>query len=162
MADGGSRLDSGIAWIETSRSLGRLGKTIATAFGGMVAFIFGGLIAIGDAGVGLVTRLIDAFGLGGVAWIEAFVNSPAQFIGSGFTQGAAALSNEGWQALGPFLPVITVLVALLVVWMVTSYLDRQDSDVPGLGIDLPFVGNDSESEGIDWPFVGNNDESEAE
>jgi hypothetical protein len=161
-SDDGSRLTSGLAWIDESESLGGLGKTITTAFGGLIAFIFGGLIAIGDAGVGLLIRLLDAFGVGGEAWIVAFVESPADFISASFSQGAAAFSQEGWQALGPFLPWIAVIVGLGVVWMVTSYLDRQDSDVPGLGLDLPFIGNDSESEGVDWPFIGNNDESEAE
>jgi hypothetical protein len=145
--DDGSRLTSGLRWIDKSESLGSLGKTIATAFGGLVAFFFGGIIAIGDAGIGLLIRLLDAFGMGGEAWIVAFVESPANFLASSFSAGSAAFSREGWQALGPFLPWIAVLVALGVVWMVTTYLDRQDSDVPGLGLDLPFIGNDDEGEG---------------
>jgi hypothetical protein len=161
-SDGGSRLSSGIAWIEKSEQLGSLGKTIAQAFGGLIAFIFGGAIAIGDSGIGLIVGLIDAFGVGGEAWIRAFVESPADFLASGFQQGAAALGNEGWQALGPFLPWITVTVALGVVWAVTTYLDRQDSDVPGLGLDLPFIGNEAEEEGVDLPVVGNDDEGEGE
>lgn len=160
--DDGSRLTSGLAWIRESEDLGSLGKTIATAFGGLVAFFFGGIIAIGDAGVGLIIRLLDAFGMGGEAWIVAFVQSPADYIAGAFSSGAASFSREGWQALGPFLPWIAVIVSLGVVWMVTSYLDRQDSDVPGLGLDLPYIGNESEREGVDWPFFGNSDEGEGE
>lgn len=159
-SSGGSRLDSGLDWIEQSRRLGSFGKTVVTAAGGFVAFIFGGAIAIGDAGVGLIVGLIDAFGMGGQAWIRAFLTDPAGFISASWQQGGVSLRESAFAELGPFLPWIAVVVALGAVWMVTEYLDRQNSDVPGLGIDLPFIGNDEDDAGLDLPVVGNDEDQE--
>lgn len=162
MSSRGSRLESGLDWIETSKQLGSFGKTVVTALGGLVAFMFGAVIAIGDAGVGVIVGLLDAFGLGGQDMIGAFLSSPAQFLSDSWASAGDAVQTGAWAEIGPFLPWIAAIVVIGFLWMITSYLDRQDSDVPGLGIDLPFIGNDSESKGIDWPIIGNNEEGENE
>lgn len=157
-----SSLEAGLTWIDKSKQLGSLAATITTALGGLVAFIFGGAIAIGDAGVNLITDLIGAFSTGGADMIGAFLSSPASFLQASWDSASASLQTGGWAALGPFLPWIAAISVIGFIWMITSYLDRQDSDVPGLGLDLPFIGNESEREGIDWPIIGNNDEGEGE
>lgn len=159
-SSGGSRLGSGIEWIETSKNLGSFAATVTTAAGGMVAFIFGAAIAIGDAGVGLVVTILDAFGVGGVAMVEAFLTDPAGFISRSWVQAGDSLANSAFASLGPFVPWIAAIVVLGFLYGVTEYLDRRDSDVPGLGMDLPFVGNDEEGEGLDLPFIGNDPEDE--
>lgn len=150
-----SSLEAGLTWIDKSKELGSLAATVTTAIGGFIAFMFGGAIAIGDAGVNLITGIIGAFSEGGADMVRAFLSSPAEFLMASWDTASASLSTGGWAALGPFLPWIAGISVIGFVWIITTYLDRQDSDVPGLGIDLPFIGNDSESEGIDWPIIGN-------
>lgn len=160
MAPDDSRLGSGIAWIEQSGELGSFAKTFTTAAGGLVAFGFGAIIAMGDAAVGVVTRLFDAFGVGGEAWIYAMLVDPAGFVSASWTSAGASLQDSAFAELGPFLPWIALIVALGFLWGITGYLDRKDSDVPGLGIDLPIIGNDEEGEGLDLPIIGNSEEDD--
>lgn len=160
MSQDGSRLGAGLAWIEESRSLGSFAKTVTTSLGALVAFGLGSIIAMGDAAVGVVTRLFDAFGVGGEAWIYAMLVDPAGFISESWNQAGASLSNSAFAELGPFLPIIAAISALGFLYIITGYLDRRDSDVPGLGIDLPIIGNDEEGEGMDLPIIGNSEEDD--
>lgn len=161
MSSDGSRLDAGLAWIDEAEGMSVAGS-ITKGFSAMVLASVGLLIAIWDAGAGVITRMLDAFGVGGESIIIAFLESPASFLADSFSQASTALGTGQWAALGPFVPWLAGASVIGFFWMITSYLDRQDSDVPGTGIDLPFIGNESEEEGIDWPFIGNDDEGEGE
>lgn len=144
--DTGPRLSRSFEFFDKSEEYGTVGQTIATVVGGFFVFVGAAITAFGDAVLGLWIGLIDAFRIGGVAWIFAFTRDPAGYVQESFRIGALGFSMPGWRELGPFLPWVGVLVALGVVFMVTWYLDRRDSDVPGLGVDLFGVGNDEDGE----------------
>lgn len=78
--------------------------------------------------------------------VFVFTLDPAGFVSASFERANRALAIDPWAALGPFVACIAVLVELGVVWLVTTYLDRQDSGVPGTGLDLFGVGNDADGQ----------------
>ncbi|MFW5905302.1 MAG: hypothetical protein ACOCUO_00465 [archaeon] len=121
-------------------------RSIVSGIGGIVLAITGGIVIVFEAGFGLIRDLFGAFGSGGVAWIQAFTSDPAGYISESFTVGADAFSTSAFAELGPFLPWVATIVALGVVAMVTFYLGEENEDVPGLGIDLPFIENEEEDE----------------
>ena len=125
------------------------GQVFLAVIGGFISFLGAGLIAFGEAAVSLYTSIIDAFAQGGADFIAAFTSAPANFIGSSFNSAAARLQQPPWNELGPFLPLLAAIIGIGVVAIVTWYLDRRDSDVPGTGIDLPVVGNDEDGDTTD-------------
>ena len=141
-----ARLAGGLTYIREARSIGDFAKVFVYSIGGIVLSIGAGIIAFGESTVNVLVTILDAFGVGGADWIQAFTSAPANFIATSFNVGSLSFQNSAFAQLGPFLPWIAVLVSLGVVWAVTTYLDRQNSDVPGLGIDIPFIGNDSDGE----------------
>lgn len=139
-----AQLDDGLDYVEESEQLGTFAETVMQVMGA-IALTFGAIItAIGDAAGGVVVRLLTAFGVGGESWIYAFTRAPAQYIQESFNIGAQGFSETAFSQLGPFLPWIATIVSIGVVAMVTWYLDRRNSDVPGLGLNLPVIGNDED------------------
>ena len=147
--DSEARLSSARTYFEEAQEYESFGRAFVTILSGIILAIGSALVAFTEATVAFITRLVDAFGLGGVAWIEAFTNAPASFIASSFTSAAASLRSGAWSELGPFLPWVAAIVAIGVVGIVTWYLDRRDSDVPGLGLDIPIIGNDEDGDPSD-------------
>lgn len=142
----GPRLDRALNYFDKSERYGNFAKTFMTVVGGMFVFAGAVVASIGSAFTRLITRIVDAFGIGGEAWIFAFTRDPAQFLSESFNTAGWALRNTQFKYLGPFTPWVAVIVAIGVVWMVTEYLDRRDSDVPGLGWDAPVIGNDDDGQ----------------
>jgi hypothetical protein len=143
------RLDTAMTYIDEARTFDSFGGAVVATISSFVIFLGTALIAFGEATVNTIVGFLDAFGLGGREWILAFTADPAGFIGGSFVQAELSLSTGAWSELGPFLPWIATIVALGVVFMVTWYLDRRDSDVPGTGLDVPFIGNDEDGDPTD-------------
>ena len=140
-------VDGAIDYAEDAENLGgTFSKRVMALFAGTIAFAFGAIMAPIEAMVELVTGLIGAFGQGGEDWITVMTSGTADFLGASLEQGAAGFSNTAFSELGPFLPWIGVIVAIGVVFIITWYLDRRDSDVVGLGVDLPVIGNDEDGD----------------
>lgn len=136
------RLERAMSYMSASREYGTLGQTIMTVVGGLFVAAGAMIAAMGSATANLVVTILDAFGIGGREWIFAFTRAPANFIADSFGAAAASMMSGAWSQLGPFLPIVAAATAVGVVWIVSWYLDQRDSDVPGLGIDLPVIGND--------------------
>mgnify|MGYP000132653429 CR=1 FL=1 len=140
-------VEDSLSYIDEAQGYGSsFGERSMLILSGAVAFIFGAITAPIEALVNLVVGLIGAFTDGGVAWIGAFTTEPAQYISTSFETGAAGFSNTAFSELGPFLPWLGTIVAIGVVFIVTWYLDRRDSDVVGLGVDLPVIGNEDDGD----------------
>ncbi|WP_332898744.1 MULTISPECIES: hypothetical protein [unclassified Haladaptatus] len=147
MASDDPRLNKALSYFTTADDRWEtFGEAFVGILGGLMLAVGAGFAAGIDAVTGFFTGLIDAFGLGGVTWINAITTAPAGFIGQAFDSAARSIDTGAFAELGPFLPWIATLVSIGVVSIVAWYLDRRDSDVPGLGIDLPFIGNDSDGE----------------
>mgnify|MGYP000654589738 CR=1 FL=1 len=153
MAEDGSssvRLDSAKTYISyADEEFPNFGQAFLAIIGGIMTAIGTSIIALGEAAVSFYTSIIDAFAQGGAAFIGAFTSAPADFIGSSFTSAARQLETSPWNELGPFLPLLAALIGIGVVAIVTWYLDRRDSDVPGTGIDIPVIGNDEDGDSTD-------------
>lgn len=145
MADDSS-LETSEEFLDRAEDSGGFDESFINGISGTTLAIFGGFIAVIEAFTGLVTGLIDAFTSGGAEWIAAFTTEPAQYIGESFAAGREGFTNTAFAELGPFLPWIGTIVALGVVAMVTFYLGQENEDVPGLGINLPFIENEEEDE----------------
>ncbi|AXG06572.1 hypothetical protein DU500_09110 [Haloplanus rubicundus] len=148
-ADDGVRLDSAKTWIEYGDSFRNFGQAFLAVGSGITAFVGGSIIALGETAVNFYATIIDAFAQGGGDFIAAFTSAPANFIGSSFNSAAAELQSAPWNELGPFLPLLAAIIGIGVVAVVTWYLDRRDSDVPGTGIDIPIIGNDEDGDFTD-------------
>lgn len=135
-----------MSYISTSERLGGFGNTAVQTFGGIFVAIGAMFIGFGESVTAFITGIFDGFGDGSVAWIRAFTEAPANYIGAAFDAGASSFSGTVWSQLGPFLPWVGVGVSLGVVFAVSIYLDQRNSDVPGTGLNLPFIGNDSDGE----------------
>ncbi|QCJ47244.1 hypothetical protein [Haloprofundus sp. MHR1] len=140
------RLSSSLTYIRESDRLGGFDDSVVGSAGGLVLAVFGGIIAVSEAAFNLVASLFDAFTEGGTAFISAFTTDPANYISQSFVVGGNSFATSAFAELGPFLPWVAAVVATGVVFIVTEYLDRRNSDVPGLGINIPFVDNDSDGE----------------
>lgn len=147
--DDGVRLESAKTWIEYGDSFKNFGQAFLAVVSGLIAFLGGGVIAFGEAAVSLYTGIIDAFAQGSADIIAAFTSAPGNFIAASFNSAAEAMMSGPWQELGPFLPWLAALVGIGVIYIITWYLDRRDSDVPGTGIDMPFIGNDEDGDTTD-------------
>lgn len=136
--------------LQYSTTAQKLGDTFSARFmvllSGFIAFVFGAIMTPIEVGVEVLVGLLDAFGIGGRAWILTFTRDTADFLGASLTQGAAGFSNTAFSELGPFLPWVGAIVSIGTVMIVTWYLDRRDSDVVGLGIDIPGIGNDEDGD----------------
>lgn len=140
------RLTNALTYFDKSEEYGTFAQTVMTVLGGMAVFT-GALIAgIGQAGADVVVMLLDAFGLGGREIVLSLTRDPAAFLGESFVVGAAGFTDTAFSQLGPFLPWVGGASAIGFFALFAWYLDRQDSDVPGLGIDLPVIGNDEDGE----------------
>lgn len=159
-SDDGVRLESGKKWIEFGRDIGGFAGAFVFGLSGALAAVWGAAIALLEAGVNVPISILDAFAIGLPEWVFAFTRDPAQFLGGSFQIAAAQLQQAPWNTLGPFIPWLAAISAIGVVGIITWYLDRQESDVPGSGLDVPFVGNDEEDEGLDLPIVGNDEEED--
>jgi hypothetical protein len=143
------RLEQANTYLDEARTFDTFGDAVITTISGFAIFIGSSLIAFGEATVNVVVSWLDAFGVGGTQWIYALTRDPAGFIGGSFASAELSITSGVWAQLGPFLPWIATAVALGVVGMITWYLDRRDSDVPGTGVDLPFIGNDEDGDPTD-------------
>jgi|GEM_PF-1294431 len=140
-------VEDSLSYVDEAQSYGsNFSERVMLILSGAVAFIFGAITAPIEALVNLVVGLIGAFTDGGVAWIGAFTTEPAQYVSESFDAGAEGFSNTAFAELGPFLPWLGVIVSIGVVFIVTWYLDRRDSDVVGLGVDLPVIGNEDDGD----------------
>jgi hypothetical protein len=142
----GPRLSQSLEYISVSERLGRFDQTVVQTIGGIFVAIGAAIIAFADSVAQFFVGIFDAFGAGSADWIGAFTSAPANYITSAFESGADSFTNSAFAQLGPFLPIIAVLVSLLVVFAVSYYLDQRNSDVPGTGLNIPFIGNDSDGE----------------
>lgn len=140
------RFERAMTYLDKSEQFGTLGQTVMTVFGGIIVFIGSAFVMFGDAVVTVWIMFLEAFGIGGQSWIFAFTRDPAGFISASFQQAGTSMQEGAWAELGPFLPWIATIVAIGVVWMVSVYLDKRDSDVPGTGLDIPGIGNEGTEE----------------
>ena len=140
------RLSRSLSYIQESERLGRFDQTVVQTIGGIFLGLGTMFIAVGESITQFFVGIFDAFGVGSADWIRAFTSAPAQYIVAAFQSGAESFSNSAFAQLGPFLPWVSVGVSLGVVFAVSVYLDRRNSDVPGTGLDIPFIGNDSDGE----------------
>jgi len=145
-SDDGPRLQRSLEYVQQSERLGSFGRTTVQTLGGIVLAIGTAFIAFGESITNFVVGIFDAFGTGSADWIAAFTSAPANYIAESFNAGTDSFTNSAFAELGPFLPWIAVLVSLGVVFAVSIYLDQRNSDVPGTGLNLPFIGNDSDGE----------------
>jgi hypothetical protein len=140
------RLDQAMTYLDEARTFESFGEAVITMLSSIVIFVGASLMAAGEATVNVFVSWLDAFGVGGTAWIYAFTRDPAGYIGASFEAGEMSMLEGIWSQLGPFLPWVATIVAVGVVFIITWYLDRRDSDVPGAGVDLPFIGNDEDGD----------------
>jgi len=147
--DSEPRLDSARTYFDEAQEYENFGRAFITVLSGILLAIGSGLVAFQEATVNFFVSIIDAFTGGGVAWIQAFTTDPAGFISASFNSAAEQLQTSPWNELGPFLPWIAAIVAIGVVFIITWYLDRRDSDVPGTGVDIPVIGNDEDGDPSD-------------
>jgi hypothetical protein len=143
------RLDRAMTYLDEAKTFDTFGGAVITTLSSFVIFVGASLMAFGEASVNVFVSWLDAFGIGGTAWIFAFTRDPAGYIGASFEAGAASMLSGVWAQLGPFLPWVATIVSVGVVFIITWYLDRRDSDVPGAGVDLPFIGNDEDGDPSD-------------
>jgi hypothetical protein len=144
--DDAVRLESAKTWIEYGDTFKNFGQAFLATLSGLVGFAGASIIALGESAVAFWVGIVDAFAAGGTAFIGAFTSAPANFLASSFNTAARMLRTGPWAELGPFLPWLAAIVAIGVVFIVTWYLDRRDSDVPGTGIDIPVIGNDEDGD----------------
>jgi hypothetical protein len=146
MSASGDDIETGLRFINRGAAFGSVGRAVVSVFTGLVLFVGSSVIAFGNAIVDVYVGLLDAIGLAGNSSIRAFFIEPLTLVTGSFNRGEAALGTEPWSFLGPFLPFIGVGVVLGVLWMTLSFLDARNSDVVGLGVDLPDIvaGNDED------------------
>jgi hypothetical protein len=137
---------SGGGFISRASEMGTVGQIFVAAFGGIILSGATGLIRIQQGVVDFFGTITGTFATGAADWIQAFTSDPANFLGGSFEFAIQALTSGPWANLGPFAPWVAVIVSLGVVFAITEYLDRRDSDVPGTGLDLPWIGNDADGE----------------
>lgn len=140
------RLESARTYFDEAESYENFGRAFITVVSGIMLAIGSMFVAFGESVTNFIVTIFDAFGIGATEWIFAFTRDPANFIGAAFASGAEAMLSAPWAELGPFLPILAALVSIAVVAIVTWYLDRRDSDVPGTGLNVPFIGNDEDGD----------------
>ncbi|ELZ84932.1 hypothetical protein C454_02850 [Haloferax gibbonsii ATCC 33959] len=145
----GPRLDGARSYIDFADRFDNFGQAFIATVSGIAVFAGSAVIALGESVVNLPVTLLDAFGIGGEAWVFALTRDPAEFVSASFQSAGDSLLTGPFAELGPFLPWIAAIVAIGVVMILTWYLDRRDSDVPGLGVDLPVIGNDEDGDSTD-------------
>lgn len=145
----GPRLSGARSYIGFADRFDNFGQAFIATVSGIFIFPGSAVIALGEAVVNLPVMLLDAFGIGGQAWIFAMTRDPAGFVSASFQSAAASMQSGPFAELGPFLPWLAAVVAIGVVFIITWYLDRRDSDVPALGLDLPVIGNDEDGDFTD-------------
>lgn len=147
MSSSGPEVDDALEYSETVQGFGSsFSQRVMLLLSGFVAFLFGVVMTPIEALVEVFVGLLDAFGIGGRAWILVSTQDTANFLSAALQQGAAGFSNTAFAELGPFLPWVGTIVAIGTVGIITWYLDRRDSDVVGLGVDLPLIGNDDDGD----------------
>lgn len=147
MSSSGPRLDNAMSYFNASVRYGDVGGNLVRAISGIVLFIGAAFVAVGEAVTNFfVGGIIDPISESVAELIFGWLRAPGRYMQQLWNQAAEALNLPMWQALGPFQPIIGAAVVLTVLWMFAVYLDRRDSDIPGTGLDVPFLGNDSDGE----------------
>lgn len=141
------RLDNALAYFDTSQDYGDVGGNLVRVLSGFVLFVGTALVAIGEAVTNFfVGGIIDPISASVAELIFGWLRAPGRYMQQLWNQAADALNLPMWAAIGPFQPIIGTIVVLAVLWMFAEFLDRRDSDIPGTGLDVPFLGNDSDGE----------------
>ncbi|MFC7096056.1 hypothetical protein [Halobaculum marinum] len=153
--DSASLVSTGKAYIigsedvGTGQNEGTFGAVLLQTISGVVFFVGTAITALGQSIVFAVTNPLSQLGIGSGDIISSVTSSPADFVDSLFDTAAQTAQTGPWAQLGIFLPVAGSVVMVMTLGVVLWWMNRRDSDLPGLGVDLPLIGESTETEAED-------------
>ena len=121
-----------------------LATILSSGLGGLFLGAFFGI-------TNLVTTLFRAFVDPLVAFINATVlnidaifGGPARFLAASFQSAIASIQPGGMFYVGPFTPILVLLIILAMFYIVTQYLQEESTSdlLPGFVTDLPLLGSE--------------------
>lgn len=122
---------------------GILMQGIGGAFLAFFTALATGILTVGD----FVIEPLAAFADAGVQIVETlFGDVLTGIVGAGARESAESLTGDF--SLGPFTIVLAVGVLLLTWWLISQYLQEDETSniIPGVGYDIPFVGTEEEGD----------------
>ncbi|MFC7070570.1 hypothetical protein ACFQL9_13030 [Halobaculum lipolyticum] len=153
--DSASLVSTGKAYIIGSEDVGTgdaegtFGAVVIQTLAGIVFFVGTAVTAMGQAIVFAVTNPLEMLGIGSGDIIASITSAPAEFLTGLFGTAGETASQGVWRQLGIFLPVAGAVVMVLTLAVVLWWMNRRDSDLPALGVDLPVIGESTETEAED-------------
>lgn len=124
------------------------GETLAglseRGIGGVVLAISTAVVAVITGIVNVSLLPLEALGIGSADIVEVFTSVPAVNLGEVIGFSATSLTRGAWDFFGPFAALVFAAILLAMLWLLLEFLDRRNSDLPGTGINLPGIGNDSD------------------